>query len=251
MVELSAVQSVLLLLAVGAVALLYSSVGHGGATGYLAVMALLGIGPALARPGALWINCVVASIAFARFRRAGYFDLRVFLPLASASVPLAWFGSQLGIDGLAYAWLLGATLAVAGWFIGWGRHADDRLPAQPPALPTALAAGSTLGFLAGATGIGGGVFLTPLLVHQHWVPAKTAAGISALFIVVNSVAGLAGLGRVALLDRPGYLVVPAVAVLGALCGTQLGVHRWSTTTFRRALAVVLWIAAAKLLITGR
>ena len=102
MTELSATHAGLLLAAIGVIAFLYSSVGHGGATGYLAVMALAGVAPALAKPGALWINCCVASIAFWRFRGAGFFDWKIFLPLAAASVPCAWLGSRMHLEGRAY-----------------------------------------------------------------------------------------------------------------------------------------------------
>jgi uncharacterized membrane protein YfcA len=267
--ELSATQTGLLLAAIGVIAFLYSSVGHGGATGYLAVMALLGVAPALAKPGALWINCCAASIAFWRFRSAGFFDRKIFAPLAVASVPLAWLGSKMHLEGRAYSIVLGATLLGAGWLLGWGRRnqtergihsasssntANTRNEFRAPAslnLPMALVIGGVLGLLAGMTGIGGGVFLTPLLIFLRWTPAKTASGISALFIVVNSVAGLIGLGDKALIWQPAYVVAPAIAVVAALVGTHFSVKRWSLTVFRRVLAVVLWIAAVKLLLTGK
>jgi uncharacterized membrane protein YfcA len=246
--ELSWMQVFLMLAAIGTVALLYSSVGHGGATGYLAAAALLGIAPALARPGALWMNCFVASVAFCRFQRAGLFDLRVFLPLACASVPMAWLGSRLHLDGRAYAAVLGLALFSAGWLLaGGGRRSWDN-GTRPPALSLAFLVGGGLGFLAGMTGIGGGVYLTPLLIFLRWTPPKTAGGISALFIVVNSIAGLVGLGREALIWEPVYVVAPAVGVAAALVGTHLSVSTWDSTTFRRVLAVVLWIAAVKSLI---
>ncbi len=252
MTDLLNIQNAILLAAIGAVAFLYSSVGHGGATGYLAVMALLGIAPAVARPGALWMNCVVASIAFWRFQRAGFFDRKVFWPLAAASIPCAWVGSRLHLEGAAYALVLGVALLAAGWFLGWGRSASaDASPTRPIAWPLAVLAGGGLGFLAGLTGIGGGVFLTPLLIFLNWTPAKVAGGISALFIVVNSTAGLVGLGGKALVWQPVFVGAVVVGVVGALLGTHLGVNRWRTVTFRRALASVLWIAAGKLILTGK
>jgi uncharacterized membrane protein YfcA len=251
MVELTASQTALLLAAIGAVAFLYSSVGHGGATGYLAVMALLGIAPSVARPGALGMNCCVAGIAFWRFRRAGYFDWKVFLPLGLGGVPLAWLGSRLHLEGRAYAVVLGVALLAAGWFLGWARREHAEEPPRAMNCPLLLLVGGALGFLAGLTGIGGGVFLTPLLIFLRWTPAKVAGGISALFIVVNSVAGLAGLAGKALVWAPVFFGAVAVGISGALLGTQLGVNRWRTVTFRRALALVLWIAAVKLLMTGR
>ena len=253
MPELSNLQNAVLLAAIGAVAFLYSSVGHGGATGYLAVMALLGIAPDVARPGALWMNCVVASIAFWRFQNAGFFDGKVFWPLAAASIPCAWLGSRMHLEGTAYALVLGGALLVAGWFLGWGRRAAaDAPPTRPIAWwLLAVLAGGGLGFLAGLTGIGGGVFLTPLLIFLNWTPAKVAGGISALFIVVNSVAGLVGLGGKALIWQPVFVGAVVVGVAGALLGTHLGVNRWRAVAFRRALASVLWIAAGKLMLTGK
>jgi uncharacterized protein len=250
--DLSIMQTVLLLSAIAVVAFLYSSVGHGGATGYLAVAALLGLTPAVARPGALWMNCAVASIAFWRFQRAGFFDWKIFWLLAAASIPCAWLGSRLHLEGTAYALVLGGALLAAGWFLGWGRRAStDVLPPRPVLWPLTVLAGGGLGFLAGLTGIGGGVFLTPLLIFLNWTPAKVAGGISALFIVVNSVAGLVGLGGKALVWQPVFIGGVTVGVAGALLGTHLGVNRWRTTTFRRALASVLWIAAGKLILTGK
>jgi hypothetical protein len=243
--ELSWMQISLMLAAISAVAFLYSSVGHGGATGYLAAAALLGISPALARPGALWMNCFVASVAFYRFQKAGLFDGRVFFPLACASIPMAWLGSRLHLDGRAYAAVLGLALLSAGWLLAGGGQRVWDGEARKPTLALALLVGAGLGFLAGMTGIGGGVYLTPLLIFLRWTPPKTAGGISALFIVVNSVAGLAGLGREALIWEPVYVVAPAVGVAAALVGTHLSVSKWDSTTFRRMLAVVLWIAAVK------
>ena len=173
MTELSLNQTSLLLAAIGVIALLYSSVGHGGATGYLAVMALAGVAPALAKPGALWINCFVASIAFWRFRGAGFFDRNIFIPLAVASVPCAWLGSKLHLEGRVYAYVLGATLLLAGWLLGWGRRHQDNETTRPLNLPLALVTGGGLGLLAGLTGIGGGVFLTPLLIFLRWTDRKS------------------------------------------------------------------------------
>lgn len=251
MLELTNIQSALLLAAIAMVAFLYSSVGHGGATGYLAVAALIGVPAAVARPGALWMNCAVAGIAFWRFQRAGFFDRRIFAPLAAASIPCAWLGSRLHLEGRPYALVLGVALLAAGWFLGWGKMEQPEAPARPLSLPLAAPTGAGLGFLAGLTGIGGGVFLTPLLIFQHWTPAKTAGGISALFILVNSVSGLVGLGGKALVWQPVFAGAIALGAAGALLGTYIGVNRWRAAGFRRALAVVLWIAAAKLFFTGK
>jgi len=251
MPDLSALHWCALLAAIAAVACLYSSVGHGGATGYLAAAALLGLPAGVARPGALWMNCFVAGIAFWRFRRRGYFDARVFLPLAAASVPCAWLGSRLHLDGWMYAWVLGGALFAAGWALGRGSPASVEVPGRPVSASVALPLGAGLGLLAGLTGIGGGVFLTPVLILARWASAKTAGGISALFIVFNSISGLAGLGEGAIIREPAFAAVILLGIAGALVGTHLGVNRWRPTGFRRALAVVLWIAAGKLVLTRK
>jgi uncharacterized membrane protein YfcA len=247
-IELSWIQVGLLLAAIAVVALLYSSVGHGGATGYLAAMSLLGVAPTVARPGALWMNVFVASVAFWRFRRVGLFDAHIFVPLACASIPLAWLGSRMHLEGRAYAAVLGIALFTAGWLLGWGRKVQEEHPVRSVTVVPALGVGGALGLCAGMTGIGGGVYLTPLLIFLRWTPAKTAGGISALFIVVNSIAGLVGLGREALIWEPVYMVAPIIGVAAAFLGTYLSVLRWDSTTFRRVLAVVLWVAATKSLI---
>lgn len=237
--------------AVGAVAFLYSSVGHGGATGYLAVAALLGLSPVVARPGALWMNCCVAGIAFWRFRRNDFFDGKVFWPLATASIPCAWLGSRMHLEGWVYAVVLGVALIAAGWLLGWGKRDSVEISTQASRWPVALVTGGSIGLLAGLTGIGGGVFLTPLLILFKWTPAKVAGGISALFIVVNSAAGLAGLGEKALVWDPIFLATVVFGIIGALLGTYFGVRRWPAARFRQALAIVLWIAGIKLIATGR
>lgn len=238
-------------LAVAVVAFLYSSVGHGGATGYLAVGALLGLAPAYVRPGALWMNCVVAGIAFYRFRQAGCFDFRIFWPLAAASIPCAWLGSQAHLNTRVYGLVLAAVLFAVGLLLAWPRTTKEENPTRPLELPAALLAGSVLGLLAGMIGIGGGVFLTPLLILLHWASDKVAAGISALFIVVNSMAGLLGMGASALIWEPTCLWAVALGIAGALLGTQLSLKKFQPQGFRRVLAVVLWIAAGKLALTGK
>lgn len=158
-------------------------------------------------------------------------------------------GSRLHLDGRGFAPRAGCRLGCGGLASGLGKAGGGGCPTRQPDWPIALLTGAGLGFLAGLTGIGGGVFLTPLLLMLNWTPAKVAGGVSALFIVVNSVAGLVGLAGRALVWQPVFAGAVALGIAGLL-GTQFGVKRWHTTGFRRALALVLWIAAAKLALAG-
>jgi uncharacterized membrane protein YfcA len=249
MVELSPIQTGLLLAAVFAVAFFYSSVGHGGATGYLAALALVGVAPVSARVAVLIANVLVAGIAWWRFRQAGHFDGRVLLSFAVVSMPCAWLGSRVHLSPHVYKIVLGAVLSAAGLVLLLrSRWQTDQVPLQKFFLPVALLIGTGLGFLAGLTGIGGGVFLSPVLYLFRWVKPKTTGGIAAGFIVLNSIAGLAGTGweKIAHAGPLLWLTLPAVA--GALLGTHFGARRWSSVTFSRVLAGVLIFAGGKLLI---
>lgn len=237
----------LLAAAVMAVAFLYSSVGHGGATGYLAVLALIGTAPDAARATALLTNCLVAGVAWWRFSRAGLFDGRVLLPLVLTSVPCAWLGSRVTLNHTTYSVVLGAVLMAAALCLLTRRRAIEAHEIRRPNRWVALGAGAGLGFLAGLTGIGGGVFLSPLLLFLRWVRPKTTGGIAAAFIVLNSAAGLVGLGsRLTGTDLP-LLALALPATGAALLGTWCGVRRWSEVVFGRVLAVVLLFAGGKLL----
>jgi len=240
---------ILLLAAVFAVAFFYSSVGHGGATGYLATLALLGIAPGSAKVAVLITNVLVAMVAWWRFWRAGHFDWRVLWSFAVVSVPCAYLGAKVVISPQAYQLVLGSVLAAGGLTLLFrSRWQTDDVALRKFFLPLALVIGAVLGFLAGLTGIGGGVFLSPLLYLFRWVKPKTTGGIAAGFIVVNSIAGLvgAGWGKISHAGPLLWLTVPAV--VGALSGTYLGARRWSTVTFSRVLAAVLVFAGGKLLI---
>ncbi len=249
MVDLSPVQIGLLLAAVFAVAFFYSSVGHGGASGYLAALVLVGVAPASARVAVLMANVLVAGIAWWRFRQAGHFDWRVLLTFAVVSVPCAWLGSRVHISPQIYKIVLGAMLTAAGLVLLLrARWQTDDVALHEFFLPLALLIGAVLGFLAGLTGIGGGVFLSPLLYVFRWVKPKTTGGIAAGFIVLNSIAGLAGTGWEKIIHVGPLLWLTLPAVLGALLGTHFGARRWSSVTFSRVLAGVLIFAGGKLLI---
>lgn len=240
-----------LAVAIGAVALLYASVGHAGATGYIAVMSLFGIGPDVIRPTALVLNVLVASIASVQFFRAGHFRGGLFWPLAAASVPCAVLGGALRLSTETFEKLVGAVLVVSAIRLvrdAWpGQTPRDGAPAGPPIPPVLAAIGGGIGLLSGLTGVGGGVFLTPLLLALRAAPVKHVAAISAPFILVNSLAGLAGGLAAGRSLPPISLPVIAAAVLGGAIGAHLGAFRLPVRGMQLLMAAVLAIASAKLL----
>ncbi len=229
-------------------ALLYSSVGHGGASAYLALMALAGIAPEVMRPAALVLNVLVATIGTVRFLRAGFFSWRTFASFAVTSIPFAFLGGSLVLPGLLYRRVVGLALLAGAYRLISPAPERDRPPRRPPLWLT-VPLGAAIGLLAGLTGVGGGIFLSPLLVLAGWATVREQAGIAAAFILVNSIAGLAGvLTRIAALPQAVYLWGIA-AVAGGLIGSHLGTRRLGVTALRRLLGVVLIIAAAKLILT--
>lgn len=229
------------------VAFLYSSVGHAGASGYIAVMTLFGFEPSMIRPVALVLNILVASIGTAQFVRAGHFSWKLFWPFGLPAVPLAFLGGFLTLPTRPFKILVGVVLLVsAGWF--FFKPGPDGAT-KAPAKPVAMGTGGFLGFLAGLTGTGGGVFLTPALIVLKWAPTKVAAATSVMFILLNSVAGLAG-NVSATRSFPTFAIALAgVAVAGGTLGSYLGSRRLDVTVVKRLLAVVLVIAGIKLVLT--
>lgn len=227
-------------------ALAYSSVGHGGASGYLAVLSLFGFMPKEMAPSALALNLLVAGLSFFAYWRAGYFNRRLFWIFAFTSIPMAFLGGFLQVSAKVYAGLLIVSLLFAAFRLAFvnGKKEDD--PIRPPSLPVALPVGAGIGLLSGIVGVGGGIFLSPLLILMKWAGAKETAAVSAAFIWVNSAAGL--YGHIA---RKGLNVLQlwplvVVAFLGGLVGSQLGARKFGNVTLRRVLAVVLALAAFKL-----
>lgn len=247
MLEQAAALTVLIFLA----ATLYGSVGHAGASGYLAAMSLVGISPLVMKPTALTLNILAATIVFTQFYRAGHFCWRTFWPFAIASIPLSFVGGYVQLPGEVYKPLVAVVLVVASARMIWKakRDASDASDISPAPLWAALLAGGALGLLSGLTGTGGGIFLTPLLLLMNWARPRVAAGVSAAFILCNSVSGLAGNYRsVHLLDAWIFLWLLAAAV-GAYIGSTLGSRKLAPATLRYLLAVVLLIAAGKLAFT--
>ena len=232
--------------AVFLVAILYSSVGHGGASGYLAVMALLSIPQATTRPSALLLNVFVASVGTIQFYRVGHFSWRVLLPFAATSIPFAFIGGMITLPAVAYKIVLGGVLIAAAVRLAWNLKSEAEI--KQPKVWIALIVGAVIGLLSGLVGVGGGIFLTPVLLLMNWSETKTAAGVSAMFILVNSIAGLAG-NYSQLIELPSnvwFWIVAAIA--GGAIGATLGSRRFDSLTLRRLLAVVLLFAGVKLIL---
>lgn len=235
----------LIIAALFVVAVLYSSVGHGGASGYLAVMALFAVSPSVTRPTALLLNLFVASIATTAFYRQGHFDWKIFTPFAVTSVPMAFIGGLIQLPTSSYRLALGAVLIVAAARLAWN-FTNEKEPVAPSWIP-ALLAGALMGFISGLVGVGGGIFLTPLLLLMNWADTKKAAGVSALFIFVNSAAGLAGSYSQLSRLEPVTFGYVAAAVVGGVLGSSIGSKRLGSLALRRILSVVLLIAAVKII----
>lgn len=229
-------------------ALLYSSVGHGGASGYLASMALFGLAPEVMKPTALALNVLVSAIGTVRFARAGFFRWATFWPFAVASIPFAFLGGATSVPPGLFRPALGAVLWFAAARLFLHREGRPDALSRPPPVPLAMATGAVLGWVSGLIGVGGGIFLSPLLLVAGWARMRETAAVSAAFILVNSLAGLAGLlGNTGKL--PSALPLWATgAILGGMIGSELGSRRLAPLAIRRLLALVLVVAGAKLLL---
>ena len=230
-------------------AFLYSAVGHAGASGYLAAMAIVGMPQAMMKPTALTLNILVASVTLFRFWRAGHFSWRTLWPFLIGSIPFSAFGGAIQLPTQVYRPLVGAVLAYAAFRLWRFRDPPPQLePRQPPIVP-AIFCGAGLGLLSGLTGTGGGIFLSPLILLLGWTETRTTAGVSAAFILANSIAGLAGNFASVHALPPQLPLYVAAAGTGGLLGAYFGSTRFSLFTFRRLLAQVLVIAALKFVFT--
>ena len=230
------------------VAFLYASVGHGGASGYLAVMALIGITPALMKPSALLMNLAVSFFAFAGFYKAGHFRWRLFWPFALASIPAAFVGGLLTLPDALYKQILAACILISVLRMLYKPAVEAEL--RTLSLPIALVSGAAIGLLSGMIGIGGGIILSPLILVLRWGTVKETAASSALFIFVNSVAGLIGMLQRGSIELPSYIQFGLLAtILSGLLGAYLGSHRFNLPTLRYLLALCLIIASLKLVFT--
>jgi uncharacterized membrane protein YfcA len=226
-------------------AALYSSVGHGGASGYLAAMALVGLPPTAMKPAALTMNIGVAGLVLWRLARAGHFDWRLFLPFALGSMPMAALGGAYTLNEPLYRYLVAGALLVAAarLFI----EPRDTQPRSRPPPWLAVAIGALLGWLSGLTGVGGGIFLSPVLLFLRWTRMRNNAAIAAAFILVNSLAGLLGYAVAGHAWPAGVPALVVAALIGGAVGSELALRRLAPVQLKKLLAVVLVIAGGKML----
>jgi len=230
------------------VAFLYASVGHGGASGYLALMALYGFAPETMKSSALILNLFVSLTSFLLFFKGGHFKWKLFLPFALASIPLSFIGSTISLEVDVYKKILGVLLLfpVARFFFFPNPEEKDLKNANWPA---SLLIGGSIGFLSGLIGIGGGIILSPILLLLKWTNQKQTAAISALFIFVNSIAGLAGLFSKGIKLETDILPLVAIAFIGGITGAWLGSLKFKQNILKFTLATVLLMASIKLILT--
>jgi uncharacterized membrane protein YfcA len=230
------------------VAFLYASVGHGGASGYLALMAIFSVAPEVMKPTALLLNLFVSLISFVQFYRGGHFKLRLFLPFALASVPFSFIGGLIVVNGNLYKQILGLLLLIPIVRFLFFKNIEAK-DLRPSNVILSLLIGSGIGFLSGLIGIGGGILLSPIILLLRWADQKQTAALSALFIFVNSLSGLAGqLIKGVDFSTDMYLYV-AVAFAGGLGGAYFGSMRFRQAGLKNILAFVLMLAVYKLLFT--
>lgn len=233
-------------LSVFLVALLYSSVGHGGASGYLAILSLMNANQSEAISTALLLNVLVAGISSFSFIKAGHFNLKLTLPFVCTSVPFAFLAGLTNINTTVYELMLSLFLVIAALRLILPKPYEGKAVAC--SIPLASLAGGAIGYLSGLVGIGGGILLSPLILISRWANAKTTSATAAVFIVCNSLAGLSGRLINGSFNSGSLSMSLAAAVIGGFVGSQLGAHFIGSRNIERLLAVVLLIAAIKLVI---
>jgi uncharacterized membrane protein YfcA len=231
------------------VAFLYAMVGHGGASGYLALMAIFNMTPALMKPTALLLNLFVSLTAFIQFYRNGHFKWKIFLPFALASIPLSFLGGMITLDGNIYKKILGIFLIFPIIrFLFYRNYNDEELKENN--ILGSIAIGGSIGFLSGLIGIGGGIILSPILLLLRWTNQKQTAAISAMFIFVNSLSGLIGQITKGISLNVSMFEFVGIAFVGGLLGSWLGAFKFNQQFLKYALAIVLAFASYKLLFTN-
>lgn len=247
--EINLLSFVIVVFLIFVVAALYSSVGHGGASGYLAILSFFAVAPSLMASTALLLNVLVAGLSLISYYRAKHLSLTLAWPFILASIPAAFIGGSIPVTEIVYFILLAIVLLFAAFRLANSAviPANDELHAVK--LPISLPVGAGIGLLSGIVGVGGGIFLSPLMVIMKWATTKQTAAVSALFIVVNSLAGLAGRGLRGGLELDTSFPLILAAFGGGLIGSYYGARKFSGLLLRRILALVLLVAAFKLIIT--
>lgn len=227
------------------VSLLYGSIGHGGASGYLALMAIFSFSPDMMRPTALLLNLFVSGIAFFHYYKSGYFNKKLFLSFALSSIPFSLMGSMISIDSVLYKKILAVVLliAIVKMLSDFG---NNKAKLRQVKMWQGLVIGGFIGFFSGLIGIGGGIILTPIILLFHWGDLKSAAAVSALFIWVNSAAGLFGQMAIGVEISGGAFILVGIACIGGFIGSYLGSKKLNNSALRYVLAFVLSLATIKL-----
>ncbi len=235
----------LLAVSIFVVAIMYASVGHGGASGYLAIMALFSLHPEALKPTALMLNIVVAGVGTYLYCTAGQFSWRVFWPFVITSIPLSFLGGTISLPPEYYRPILGLVLFYAAWRL-FVRRKHDEYEAKPPSIPLAMVVGGVLGFASGIIGVGGGIFLSPLMILLRWAKVREVSGIAALFILVNSISGLFG-HMSSLQHVPEYApVLAGTALVGGTIGALCGSRHLPVATILKAMSVMMVMAGGKM-----
>ena len=240
--------TMIFLLLLFVVAFLYAAVGHGGASGYLALMVVFGMMPEIMKPTALLLNLFVSLSAFVLFYKEGHFKWKIFLPFALASIPFSFLGGMISLDASVYKKILGILLLIPVIrLIAFPNKDINDL--KQSTLFLSLLIGACIGFLSGLIGIGGGIILSPVLLLLAWTNQKQTAAISALFIFVNSLSGLAGQLTKGINFQSEMFILVGVAFAGGSVGAWLGARKFNQNILKYLLATVLLMASVKLLLT--